>query len=109
LNIHMGIKKIFQPAEETRWAESKVKEIEPLLNEATKRLVDAGFSPDRVHKEIQTAKKSRAKGIVTRAKADGYETIAVGRRGLTKVEEFFIGRVSTKVLDMAEEMAVWIM
>ena len=108
LNIHLGIKKIFQPGEENRWAESKVKEIEPLLDEAAKRLVDVGFSPDRVHKEIQTGKKSRAKGIITRAAADGYGTIAIGRRGLTIVEEFFIGRVSTKVLHMAEEMAVWI-
>jgi nucleotide-binding universal stress UspA family protein len=108
LNIHLGIKKIFQPGEEIRWAESKAKEIEPLLDEAAKRLVAAGFSPDRVRKEIQTGKKSRAKGIIARAAADGYGTIAVGRRGLTKDEEFYIGRVSTKVLHMADEMAVWI-
>jgi len=108
LNIHMGIKRIFQPGEETRWAESKEKEIEPLLNEATKRLIDGGFSPDRVHKEIQTGKKSRAKGIITRAATGGYGTIAMGRQGLTKVEEFYIGRVSTKVLHMAKKMAVWI-
>jgi len=108
LNIHLGIKKVFEPGEETMWAESKVKEIEPLLDEAAKRLVDAGFSPDRVHKEIQTGKKSRAKAIITRAAADGYGTIAVGRHGLTKIEEFFIGRVSTKVLHMAKKMAVWI-
>jgi nucleotide-binding universal stress UspA family protein len=108
LNIHLGIKKIFHPDEEIKWVECKAREIEPLIDEAAKRLVAAGFSPDHVHKQIQTGKKSRAKAIVTRAAADCYGTIAVGRHGLTEVEEFFIGRVSTKVLHMAEEMAVWI-
>ena len=108
LNIHLGVKKIFYPAEELKWVDSRVKEIEPLIDKAAKRLVEAGFSQDHVHKEIQTGRKSRAKGICSRAAADGYGTIAVGRKGLTKVEEFFIGRVSTKVLHMAEEMAVWI-
>jgi nucleotide-binding universal stress UspA family protein len=108
LNIHLGIKKIFYPAEEIKWVESNIKEIEPLMDKAARRLVEGGFSQDHVHKEIQTGRKSRAKGICSRAAADGYGTIALGRRGLTKVEEFFIGRVSTKVLHMAEEMAVWI-
>ena len=38
----------------------------------------------------------------------GYGTIVVGRRGLSKVYEFFMGRVSDKVLHLAKDMAVWI-
>jgi hypothetical protein len=34
--------------------------------------------------------------------------IVVGRRGLSRVEEFFMGRVSDKVLQLAKEMAVWV-
>lgn len=38
----------------------------------------------------------------------GYGTIVLGRRGLSQVEKFTMGSVSSKTLQLAEEMAVWI-
>ncbi|MGW8323578.1 MAG: universal stress protein, partial [Thermodesulfobacteriota bacterium] len=52
--------------------------------------------------------ESRAGTIVDQARRGGYGTIVVGRKGVTKVEEFFMGRVSSKVLQLAKNMAVWV-
>jgi len=37
-----------------------------------------------------------------------YVLIVMGRRGLSKVHEFLMGRVTNKVLSRAEGLAVWI-
>ena len=38
----------------------------------------------------------------------GYGTIVVGRRGLSTVEEFDMGRVSNKLVQAAKDRAVWV-
>ena len=58
--------------------------------------------------KLITGVASRAGAIVEEAKKGSYGTIVVGRRGLSKVEEFFMGRVSNKVIHLAKEMAVWV-
>jgi len=32
----------------------------------------------------------------------------VGRRGLSRIQEFYMGRVGNKVMQMAREMAIWV-
>lgn len=108
LNIHLGIKKLFNSKEEAEWIAANINEITPFLIEAEKRLKDGGFPAERISKEIMKERKSRAQSITAKAESEGYGTIVVGRRGLTVVEDFIIGRVSRKVLHMADEMAVWI-
>ena len=51
---------------------------------------------------------SRAMDILREAQEGGYGTIVMGRRGLSKVREFLLGRVTNKVLQGAENFAVWI-
>ena len=58
--------------------------------------------------KLVTGARSRASGIIEEAEEGGYGTIVVGRRGMSGVEEFFMGSVSNKVLHLAKEMAVWI-
>jgi nucleotide-binding universal stress UspA family protein len=79
-----------------------------VFQEAMHRFEKAGLNPDRVNTRIVTGSASRAKAIVVEAKNGGYGTIAVGRRGLSRVGEFFMGRVSNKVMQLAKEMAVWV-
>lgn len=94
-----GIKGEFQMAEEA---------MKGVFEEAIHRFEKAGLSPDRVSTRIVTGSASRAKAIVEEAKNAGYGTIALGRRGLSRVEEFFMGRISNKVVQLAKEMAVWV-
>jgi nucleotide-binding universal stress UspA family protein len=90
------------------WTEMCVKKIKPAIEEAKRKLVSAGLDSEKIFGKILTEKPSRAGAIIAEAKAGGFGTIVVGRRGLSEVEEFFIGRVSRKVLHMAKKMAVWV-
>ena len=79
-----------------------------LLEEAVGRLERAGLNRDRISTKIRSGAASRAEAIVEEARNSGCGTIVVGRRGLSRVEDFFMGRVSKKVLQLAKWTAVWV-
>lgn len=106
--FEVGPEIMFYPEHEREWEEVNRKRIEPSVDVAKKRLIQAGMAANRLSSVFLTGKASRAAGIVEEAKAGGYGTIVVGRRGLTIVKEFLLGRVSKKVLHLADEFAVWI-
>ena len=71
-------------------------------------LEKAGVLPARISTKYSRQSHTRAGEILREAKDGDYGTIAMGRRGLSKVREFLMGRVTNKVLSRAEGFAVWI-
>ena len=103
-----GQRRFFSPAEEAEWIAIKTKIIEPAFARAENFLKYGGFSSSQISKVIISSKTSRAAAIVQKTQEEDYGTVVVGRRGISKVEEFNMGRVSRKVLNMITEAAVWI-
>ncbi len=100
--------KVFSDDQEKSWKERSRHQMMELMQEATNRLVEAGFDPGLIVSEILEGKVSRAVAIAKTAEMKGYGTIVTGRRGLSVIKDFLMGRVSMKVLHRAHEMAVWI-
>ncbi|MBW1888713.1 MAG: universal stress protein, partial [Deltaproteobacteria bacterium] len=75
---------------------------------AKTRLIDSGINPNQINTQIITEVKSRAGAIVKEAKQGGYGTIVVGRRGISNVPDFFMGRVSNKVVHLSSGNTVWV-
>lgn len=71
-------------------------------------LRQAGMEPKRISEKIVTGEFSRAGAILREAADSGCNAIAVGRRGISKVEAFFMGRVSNKVIHGGKNHAVWV-
>jgi nucleotide-binding universal stress UspA family protein len=94
------------------YLQSTVDDVEPevrkSLNQAQELLVAAGFDGSDLTLEIVRGASSRAAGIVEVADQGGFDTIVLGRRGLSRVQQFFAGRVSTKVLQIGRKHHVWI-
>ncbi|MGA6924086.1 MAG: universal stress protein [Desulfosarcina sp.] len=80
----------------------------PIFKEAVNLLTQAGFSSDRVVTKTISGVLSRAGAIVNKAEKGGWGTIVVGRRGLSSVSDFFMGRVSNKVVHAGRKDTVWI-
>jgi nucleotide-binding universal stress UspA family protein len=86
--------------------EDKKKEIvKKAMDEATARLTGAGFQAGRINAKIETRKKGTARDILAEAQS-GYDTIVMGRRGLSGIAEFLMGSVSQKVLSNARGITV---
>jgi len=93
------------PKEEMQTEEQKMRAV---FDEAKRRLIDYGFKSDEVTSKVITGASSRAGAIVQEAEQGGYSPIVIGRRGLSKLQEFFMGSVSNKVIQLGIEQAVWV-
>lgn len=85
--------------------EKKRNLVERAMEEAKARLVRAGFQEERISARMESKKKGVAGDILAEARS-GYQTIVMGRRGLSGVAEFLIGSVSQKILHNAGDITV---
>jgi len=104
-SIHSGIAHLFFPEESLEDAEA---ESIVVFDKAERRLKEAGFTSDQINTKLVSDVPSRAEAIVREARDGDYGTIVLGRRGLSKVQEFLLGRVSNKVIHIIRRRALWI-
>jgi nucleotide-binding universal stress UspA family protein len=88
--------------------EDKKKElIELAMKEAKNLLLQAGFSEEKIKIKVESQKGGAAKGIIEEARSSsGYDTIVMGRRGVSGIKDFFFGSVTQKVLHSVQNMSV---
>jgi nucleotide-binding universal stress UspA family protein len=101
----IGPSHLFLPKESHEEAEEKIK---TALADAEHRLIDAGISPDMIASKIVKGAQSRAGVIIEEARKKDYGTIVIGRRGHSKVRDFFMGRVSNKIIQTIRNRTVWV-
>ncbi len=104
-SIHSGIAHLFFPKESLEDAETAAIAI---FDKAKRRLEEAGFTSDQINTKLVSGVPSRAEAIVKEAREGDYRTIVLGRRGLSKVQEFLLGRVSNKVINIIRRRAIWV-
>ncbi len=75
------------------------------LKKAQKKLIAAGFEEKNVIIKTQIKKKGVARDIVKEAES-GYNTIVIGRRGLSGIKEFIMGSISQKVFNLVKDISV---
>ena len=103
-----GLEDIFPEAYRQRLLGDAERDIQPVIKLASARLGKMDIAPDRVSSQIRAGVKSRAAAVVEEAKAGDYGTIVVGRRGLSEVAEFTMGRVTNKLIQLAKDQALCI-
>jgi len=79
-----------------------------LFQTIKERLIASGFEPEKTSEKIVAGVHSRSETIIRHAEESGYGTIVVGRRGLSRVEAFFMGRVGHKVVYGGKNFTVWV-
>ena len=93
------------PAE---YLQERQAEMKKLFASLRQKLIHAGFDENKVFEKIITDVSSRAGAIVEEAEAQDCGTIVVGRKGLSSIQEFFMGRVSNKVIHAGRKFTVWV-
>lgn len=71
-------------------------------------LLAAGFEHGKISEKIVSGAHNRSDAIIREAEEGGYGAIVVGRRGLSKVEAFFMGRVGHEVVHEGKKFTVWV-
>jgi nucleotide-binding universal stress UspA family protein len=103
-----GMEKTFPEEYRQRLIEEAENQIKPAFDAATHILVSSGIEPDRISTKVISGVASRAGAIFEEAIREGYGTIVVGRKGLSDVDEFDMGRVTGKLIQLAETVALWV-
>ncbi len=84
------------------------KMIAPFLEKARSKLCAAECGDENISVKIVSGVTSRAGALVAEARAENCGSIIAGRKGVSQVEDFNIGRVCHKVIHQAKDVAVWI-
>jgi nucleotide-binding universal stress UspA family protein len=84
------------------------REMVKVFDHARRKLVEAGVSDSQIRTQIVAGRRSRANNIIREAEEGNFGTIVMGRRGASRISDFFMGRVTNKVLQMARFHAVWL-
>ncbi|MBI5844842.1 MAG: universal stress protein [Deltaproteobacteria bacterium] len=73
-------------------------------------LADAGLPKERIRTKVAvfTAPQTAADVILKEKHEGGYLTVVVGRRGVSRKEEFMFGSVSARVMRESGPQAVWV-
>jgi len=79
-----------------------------MFQDIKKMLMASGFDPGKISEKIVSGVVSRSEAIIQEAEDGVYGTIVVGRRGLSKVEAFFMGRVGHKVIYGGNRFTLWV-
>ena len=97
-------------AERTLQVEKAMADTLALMEKAGKTITEKNFPEKRIRIKVQVCKKphSIAELILNEQRTGGYGTVVLGRRKLSKREEFLFGSVSGKVMREAQGCAVWI-
>ena len=86
--------------------DAKKSAVEGFMEEAKKTLVKAGFSAKNVAIRIRKKKVGIARDILKEAQQGKYDTLVIGRRGLTGIKQFVFGSVSNKIVQLARGIAI---
>jgi nucleotide-binding universal stress UspA family protein len=98
----------FLPEMEEALIKLRRDKMEPLLNAARQVYINSGYPGSIVRWGLINRGMSRSKALIEMAKDQKCGTLILGRRGQSAVEEFFIGRVGKKAVEMAKSLAIWI-
>jgi nucleotide-binding universal stress UspA family protein len=90
------------------WAAEAAAVIQTQMEKACRRLEAAGLRGKAVRGHVVQNAASRAGAVVEMAARENFGTIVVGRRGLSRVQEFTLGRVGNKIIHLGREHTVWV-
>lgn len=98
-----------EEAEKEKWYQEQGRKAEIMLEEYRRMLVDAGFDAEDV--SVRSTLRycpSMAECILTERDKLEYSTLVVGRKGLSRKEEFLFGSISGKIVRTARNCSVWV-
>jgi nucleotide-binding universal stress UspA family protein len=96
-------------AEKDKWFGQYRQKVDAMLEDYRQMLIHAGFDPNDV--SVRSTIRycpSMAECILAERNETEYDTIVVGRQGLSRSEEFLFGSISNKIVNHARNCTVWV-
>ena len=82
-----------------KWLADQKASMEPVFRKAVEKLVASGISSGNIRSKSLSDSIDVAASILEEAKDGGYQTLVLGRRGLSPVKRFLLGSVTSKIIN----------
>jgi nucleotide-binding universal stress UspA family protein len=82
-----------------RWLQNERRKFELFFTTAVEALAGAGVAAERIETRTISDSTDAAASILEAARDGGYETLVLGRRGLSASKRFLLGSVTSKIVD----------
>jgi 2,4-dienoyl-CoA reductase-like NADH-dependent reductase (Old Yellow Enzyme family)/nucleotide-binding universal stress UspA family protein len=83
-------------------------EVRKMMDMAKALLLEAGIPKKAITVKLLPKRMGVARDILNELEEGGYGTVIIGRRGISKAEQFLLGSVSNKIIQNAKNCSVWI-
>ena len=85
-------------------------EADTLVQRCQQMLTEAGIAPESIMAEVRMAEEQKtiSETILEVQEQGEYGTIVVGRRGVSKAEEFLFGSISNALVHHCRDCTVWV-
>jgi nucleotide-binding universal stress UspA family protein len=95
--------------EKDNWLAITKQRVDTMLSDYQQMLIKAGFSENSVSvKSTLRYCPSMAECILAERDQTRYDTIVVGRHGVSRREEFLFGSISSKIVNHAKNCTIWV-
>ncbi len=82
--------------------------VQAMVEECCTILKDAGIPEENIKARVTNKEVGIARDIIAEAKRGSYDTVVVGRRGLSGAAAFVLGSVSNKIVQNIRDCTVWV-
>jgi len=90
-----------------KFADSQPARFKAMLEKAKDKLIESGYNPQNIEIVMVTDPyPTIAEALIDHCKKQDYDMVIIGRKKMTKAEEFVLGDVSVKLLRALEQMGV---
>lgn len=79
-----------------------------ILEKARQHLLDRHIEAERIETRVRKRHSGLAKDIINQIESGHFDALVVGRRGLTRTQELFMGSVSNQLVQHAAGAPLWI-
>ena len=112
-NVHVTLLHVFRKASASEelmgktFTKQEKKRLSNLLQKTKDNLIEEGFAPNNIHiKMVSEPYPTIADGIIDQIKKNDYDMVLLGRKRMSKAEEFVMGDISIKLVRALEHGAV---
>jgi nucleotide-binding universal stress UspA family protein len=90
-----------------KFADEQPTRFKSMLEKAKDKLIECGYNPEHIETVLVTDPyPTIAEAIIDQCQKQNYDMVIIGRKKMTKAEEFVLGDVSVKLLRALEQMGV---
>lgn len=90
------------------WKKERAEEGRKYIDEAVQVLLKGGFKKNRIDAKYLPQVVGIARDIIREADAGRYDAAAIGKKGMGWFDDFFLGSITGKLLEISENHPLWL-